>query len=107
MLLEGPAPLRRSLIRNVVAPGDDADALMASDADLEQWVRERAVPFYHPVGTCRMGTDATAVVDADCRVKGVAGLRVIDASIMPSIVRANTNLTVAMIAEKMAETIRV
>ncbi len=106
VLLEGPAPLRRSLIRNVVAPGDDADALMASDADLEQWVRERAVPFYHPVGTCRMGTDATAVVDADCRVKGVAGLRVIDASIMPSIVRANTNLTVAMIAEKMAETIR-
>jgi 5-(hydroxymethyl)furfural/furfural oxidase len=106
--LNGPASLRRKLIREVIAPGDDADALMADDKALESWVKARAVPFYHPIGTCRMGRadDKDAVVDAACRVRGVEGLRVIDASVMPSITRANTNLTVIMIAEKMAAAIR-
>ncbi len=107
-MLNGPASLRRKLIRDVIAPGDDAAALMADDNALEAWVKARAVPFYHPVGTCRMGRDddPLAVVDTECRVRGISGLRVIDASVMPTITRANTNLTVIMIAEKMAATMR-
>jgi 5-(hydroxymethyl)furfural/furfural oxidase len=107
-LLNGPAGLRRYLIRKVIAPGDDAETLLADDRALKQWVRDRAVPFYHPVGTCRMGAkdDKQAVVDRDCRVGGVSNLRVIDASVMPTIPRANTNLTVMMIAEKMADAIK-
>ena len=107
LLLNGPAALRRKLIRDVIAPGDDAAALMSDDDALNAWVKARAVPFYHPVGTCRMGgaDDSAAVVEAECRVRGVEGLRVIDASIMPTIPRANTNLTVIMIAEKMAAAI--
>ena len=107
LLLSGPTPLRRKLIRDVIAPGDDAAALMADDDALNAWVRARAVPFYHPVGTCRIGGPDTAgaVVGPDCRVHGVEGLRVIDASVMPTIPRANTNLTVIMIAEKMAAAI--
>lgn len=108
LLMSGPAPLRRKLIRDVIAPGDDAERLMGADEALEAWVKARAVPFYHPIGTCRMGAaeDSKAVVDAACRVRNIAGLRVIDASIMPTIPRANTNLTVIMIAEKMAAAIR-
>ena len=108
VVMNGPASLRRKLIRDVIAPGDDAEALMADDGALESWVKARAVPFYHPSGTCRMGRadDKEAVVDPECRVRGIDGLRVIDASVMPSITRANTNLTVIMIAEKMAAAIR-
>ena len=104
LLLTGPSPLRRKLIREIIAPGDDAEELIADDAALTEWVKARAVPFYHPVGTCRMGAadDAGAVVDAAGHVRGVGGLRVIDASIMPTIPRANTNLTVIMMAEKLA-----
>jgi choline dehydrogenase len=60
---------------------------------------------FHPVGTAKMGpaSDAEAVVDNECRVRGVAGLRVVDASIMPTIPRANTNLTCIMIGERVAE----
>jgi len=107
-LLRGPAPLRRTLIRKVIAPGDDAAVLMADDAALTEWVKARAAPFYHPVGTCRMGdpSDPDAVVDAAGAVYGVEGLRVVDASIMPTIPRANTNLTVIMMAEKISAIIR-
>ncbi|MDH3232732.1 MAG: GMC family oxidoreductase N-terminal domain-containing protein [Alphaproteobacteria bacterium] len=104
LMLNGPAALRRKLIRDVIAPGDDAEVLMGDEDALDSWVRARAVPFYHPIGTCRMGdaSDSETVVDAKCKVRGIEGLRVIDASIMPTIPRANTNLTVIMIAEKMA-----
>jgi choline dehydrogenase len=70
------------------------------DADIDAWVRATANTIFHPVGTCRMGTDPSSVVDPQLRVRGVSGLRVVDASIMPTIVAGNTSLPTMMIAEK-------
>jgi choline dehydrogenase-like flavoprotein len=83
-----------------------ASARAQSDVQIEQFVRNHADTIYHPVGTCRMGQDPLAVVDAQLRVHGVAGLRVVDASIMPRVVGGNTNAPVVMIAEKAADMIR-
>jgi len=74
-------------------------------ADVAEYVRRNASGVYHPVGTCRMGTDERAVVDPALRVWGVDGLRVADASIMPSIVGGNTNAASMMIGERAAELI--
>ena len=74
-----------------------------SNAELEDFIRATAETEYHPVGTCKMGSDPMAVVDEKLRVHGIARLRVIDASIMPAIVSGNTNAPVIMIAEKGAE----
>jgi choline dehydrogenase len=78
---------------------------MASDEILEQYVKATVNTIYHPIATCRMGPDGDpgAVVDQYCRVRGIEGLRVVDASVMPSIPRANTNLTCIMIGEKVAD----
>jgi choline dehydrogenase len=86
------------------APGKDVQ----TDAEIDAWIRRAAETIYHPVGTCRMGAagDAMAVVDGDCRVQGVEGLRVVDASVMPTLVGGNTNAPTIMVAEKISDAIR-
>jgi choline dehydrogenase len=87
-----------------LAPGPE----VKTDAEIHDWLRRNTDTSYHPVSTCRMGRsgDATAVVDDACRVMGVDGLRVADASIMPDLVSGNTNAPTIMIAEKAADLIR-
>lgn len=87
---------------NELEPGIDC----ATDEDLTTWLRAKAMTTFHPVGTCKMGTDAMAVVDARLKVHGLAGLRVADASIMPIISAGNTNAPTIMIGEKLAEFIQ-
>ena len=99
-LLEAPAfaPYRGKEL----SPG----AAVVSDEALEAYIRAASATVFHPVGTCRMGPDAAAVVDPELRVRGVEGLRVVDASIMPTLIGGNTNAPVIMIAEKAADMIR-
>jgi choline dehydrogenase len=77
-----------------------------SDADIDAYIRETASTIYHPVGTCRMGADKEAVVDEELRVNGVEGLRVVDASVMPTVIGGHTNAPTIMIAEKAADFMR-
>jgi choline dehydrogenase len=79
-------------------------AAVKTDADIEAWVRAKCETIYHPVGSCKMGpsTDPMAVVDNECRVHGIKGLRVVDASVMPTLVGGNTNAPTVMIAERVA-----
>ena len=75
---------------------------MHDERELRDYLRHDTDPYWHAVGTCRIGTDPAAVVDPQLRVHGIEGLRVADASVMPSIPGANTNATVLAIAERAA-----
>ncbi|MDB5571793.1 MAG: hypothetical protein JWN93_2976 [Hyphomicrobiales bacterium] len=97
----GQSPIR-DLIESEIAPG----AGVQSDADLAAAIRREAGHRSHPIGTCRMGLGADAVVDAQLRVHGVAGLRIADASIMPELPSGNTNMPSIMIGEKAADMLR-
>ena len=80
-------------------------AQVQTDADWLDFARSNGQTIYHPIGTCKMGTDPQAVVDPDLKAHGLAGLRIVDASVMPLMVSANTEAAVLMIAEKGADLI--
>ncbi|MEM9734629.1 MAG: GMC family oxidoreductase N-terminal domain-containing protein [Pseudomonadota bacterium] len=130
--LKSPSPTAKAEIQmNFLAEREDMDALLngfkamrdllnapalapwrhkelytegvTDDGELEHIIRDRADTVYHPVGTCRMGSDAGAVVDPQLRVNGVQGLRIADASIMPRIIGGNTNAPTIMIGERCAD----
>jgi 5-(hydroxymethyl)furfural/furfural oxidase len=104
-LLDGPPALRRQLLRIGIAAGDTGEARLVDNSWRDRTVRGRSFGTYHVVGTCRMGDDGDvrAVTRPDGSVIGVEGLHVIDASIMPVIPRANTNIPVLMLAERCAD----
>lgn len=105
ILLDGPARLRRHLIGRAGTPLID---VATDEKSLEQIVFSTMGQMFHPAGTCRIGTadDRMAVVDPKCRVYGIDGLRVVDGSVMPALVCANTNIPIIMIAEKAADLIK-
>ena len=95
------APSMAPLLGPEQSPGEDID----SDDGLIRWIEEHAETTYHPVGTCKMGSDPMAVVDNHLKVHGIGGLRVVDASIMPTLTSGNTNAPTIMIGEKVARMI--
>ena len=100
------APCR---LKTLIAPGPSLEDIFATEETLGSWIREKLPWVFHPVGTCRFGRkdDPSAVLDPAGRVYGVVGLRIAGhASVMPSITRANTNLTAIMIGEKVADLIK-
>ena len=109
VLVEGYKLTRRLMASPAMARFVTEDLFASrsrSDDDIRALLRERTDTVYHPVGTCRMGNDALAVVDSQLRVRGTEGLRVVDASIMPTLVGANTNAPTIMIGEKASDLIR-
>ncbi len=103
-LVRGVHLLRRILAQSAFAPHHEVEMspgpALQNDDDLAEWVRRSGESAYHPVGTCKMGVDPMAVVDSRLRVHGLQCLRVIDASIMPTLVGGNTNQPATMIGEK-------
>jgi 5-(hydroxymethyl)furfural/furfural oxidase len=108
LALDGPPAVRRQVIRRLLAPGQNLAAALEDSDALDELVRRHTIGGWHASGTCRMGSpdDRLAVTDPrDAQVYGLGGLRVVDASIMPTVPRANTNIPTIMIAEKMAAAI--
>jgi choline dehydrogenase len=107
ILLEGIRWSREILHAAAFAPFRSAEVFpgdaVTTRQDLEAILRRKAETIYHPVGSCRMGADSSSVVDCQLRVRGVEGLRIADASIMPRLIGGNTNAPTMMIAEKLAE----
>jgi 5-(hydroxymethyl)furfural/furfural oxidase len=105
-LMDGPKPLRRYMVDNFIVEGFTFEDVMTDDEALEAFVRKAAIGVWHASCSCRMGRadDPMAVVDTQGRVKGVQGLRVVDASIFPVVPCANTNFPTLMTAEKIADT---
>ena len=93
------SPLAEYITEDYPAPDIEKDGMLG-------FIRNKSDTIYHPVGTCRMGSDSKSVVDLELRVRGISGLRVIDASIMPTLVSANTNAPTIMIAEKATDLIK-
>ncbi|SOE92721.1 5-(hydroxymethyl)furfural/furfural oxidase [Burkholderia sp. D7] len=106
-MLDTPAPVRRLLIERFFTRGTDMASLLADEQALHAFIRANVFGVWHASGTCRMGpaSDRHAVVDTQGRVHGAQGLRVADASLMPRLPSANTNIPTIMIAEKIADTI--
>jgi 5-(hydroxymethyl)furfural/furfural oxidase len=102
--MDSSSLLRRAVIRTLIADGPSLDELIADDATAEAWVRQTVLGHWHASCTCRMGAadDPGAVTDPAGRVYGVEGLRVCDASIMPMVPSANTNIPTIMVGEKIA-----
>ncbi len=109
IMIESVKATREALNQRAMAPYRGEELFpgpdVKSDADIVEYLRASAVTCYHPVGTCKMGSDEMAVVDAALEVRGVRGLRVIDASVMPEVVSGNTNAPVMMMAEKISDEI--
>jgi 5-(hydroxymethyl)furfural/furfural oxidase len=106
-MLDGPAALRRLLFRHLIVEGDPIEVLMQDDDALEAFIRRAAVGVWHASCSCRMGAedDPMAVTAPDGRVYGVDGLRIVDASVFPTIPSGNTNLPTIMVAERMSDLI--
>jgi 5-(hydroxymethyl)furfural/furfural oxidase len=106
-LMDGPAVLRRYLIDHVIVEGHGFDELMRDDDKLEEFTRKAAIGVWHASCTCRMGTedDPLAVTDTAGKVRGVTGVRVVDASLFPTVPCANTNFPTLMTAEKIADAV--
>jgi 5-(hydroxymethyl)furfural/furfural oxidase len=106
-LMDGPAALRRYLIDHVIVEGHGFDELMRDDDKLEEFTRKAAIGVWHASCTCRMGTedDPLAVTDTAGKVRGVTGVRVVDASLFPTVPCANTNFPTLMTAEKIADAV--
>src|SRR5690606_24527254 len=98
-------PAFQSIVTHRIAP---TDADLATDEALDKWMLANVSTAHHLAGTCKMGpaSDPMAVVDQYGRVRGLSGVRVVDASIMPDVVRANTNATIIMMAERIADWIK-
>jgi 5-(hydroxymethyl)furfural/furfural oxidase len=106
-LMDASGPLRRWMIRNLIADGPAIEDLISDRSVMESWIRSSVIGHFHASCSCRMGApdDPGAVTDPSARVYGVSGLRVCDASIMPAVPCANTNFPTIMVGEKVAATI--
>jgi 5-(hydroxymethyl)furfural/furfural oxidase len=104
-LLDTPAPIRRLLIERFFTRGLRISELLADERALADFIRANVFGVWHASGTCRMGDarERSAVTDTEGRVHGTRGLRVVDASLMPRLPSANTNIPTIMIAEKIAD----